>query len=133
MKAYVTGAAPLITDMQHSGNKSILKITAVTVAMIFTMLLLVYRSVITVVLLLVTVGIELGAARGIVAFLGHNNILVLSTFAINLLVSSASRPEPTTRYSSSVDIKRRDRPARTRKLPTTPHIAASPKWCWPPV
>src|SRR5579875_1634356 len=87
VKAYVTGAAPLITDMQHSGNKSILKITAVTVAMIFTMLLLVYRSVITVVLLLVTVGIELGAARGIVAFLGHNNILVLSTFAINLLVS----------------------------------------------
>ncbi len=83
----MTGAAPLITDMQHSGNKSILKITAVTVAMIFTMLLLVYRSVITVVLLLVTVGIELGAARGIVAFLGHNNILVLSTFAINLLVS----------------------------------------------
>lgn len=87
VKAYVTGAAPLVSDMQHSGNKSILKITAVTVAMIFTMLLLVYRSVATVVLLLVTVGIELGAARGIVAFLGHNNILVLSTFAINLLVS----------------------------------------------
>jgi RND superfamily putative drug exporter len=87
VKAYVTGPAPLVTDMQHSGNKSILKITVVTVAMIFTMLLLVYRSVITVVLLLVMVGIELGAARGIVAFLGHNNILVLSTFAVNLLVS----------------------------------------------
>ena len=29
------------------------------------------------------------AARGIVAFLGHNNILVLSTFAINLLVALA--------------------------------------------
>ncbi|GBE67530.1 putative membrane protein, MmpL [Mycobacterium sp. MFM001] len=87
VKTYVTGAAPLVSDMQHSGNKSILKITIVTVAMIFTMLLLVYRSVITVILLLVTVGIELGAARGIVAFLGHHNILVLSTFAINLLVS----------------------------------------------
>jgi RND superfamily putative drug exporter len=87
VKVYVTGAAPMVADMQHSGNKSILKITAVTVAMIFTMLLLVYRSVITVVLLLVMVGIELGAARGIVAFLGHNNILVLSTFAVNLLVS----------------------------------------------
>src|SRR5579875_368944 len=89
VKAYVTGAAPLITDMQHSGNKSILKITAVTVAMIFTMLLLVYRSVVTVVLLLVMVGVELAAARGIVAFLGHNDVLVLSTFAINLLVSLA--------------------------------------------
>ena len=87
VKVYVTGQAPLVSDMQHSGNKSILKITAVTVAMIFTMLLLVYRSIITVVLLLVMVGIELGAARGIVAVLGHNNILVLSTFAINLLMS----------------------------------------------
>jgi RND superfamily putative drug exporter len=87
VKVYVTGAAPLVSDMQHSGNRSILKITAVTAVMIFTMLLLVYRSITTVVLLLVTVGIELGAARGIVAFLGHNNIFVLSTFAINLLVS----------------------------------------------
>jgi RND superfamily putative drug exporter len=87
LTAYVTGAAPLIVDMQHSGNKSIVKITAVTVAMIFTMLLLVYRSAITVFLLLFMVGIELAAARGIVAFLGYNNVLVLSTFAINLLVS----------------------------------------------
>jgi putative drug exporter of the RND superfamily len=89
VKVYVTGPAPLVVDMQHSGNKSILKITVVTVAMIFTMLLLVYRSVITVILLLVMVGIELAAARGIVAFLGHNNILVISTFATNLLTSLA--------------------------------------------
>ena len=89
VKVYVTGPAPLVADMQHSGNKSILKITVVTVVIIFTMLLLVYRSVITVILLLVMVGIELAAARGIVAFLGHNDILVLSTFAINMLVSLA--------------------------------------------
>ena len=89
VKVYVTGPAPLVADMQHSGNKSVLKITVVTVAMIFTMLLLIYRSVITVILLLVMVGIELAAARGIVAFLGHNNILVLSTFGTNLLTSLA--------------------------------------------
>ncbi|OMC52187.1 hypothetical protein A5747_22000 [Mycobacterium sp. IS-836] len=84
---YVTGPSALVTDMQHSGNKSILKITAITIAMIFAMLFLVYRSIITVVLLLVMVGVELGAARGIVAFLGHYDFLSLSTFAINLLVS----------------------------------------------
>ena len=89
VKVYVTGPAPLVSDMQHSGNRSILKITVVTVVIIFTMLLFVYRSIITVVLLLVMVGIELAAARGIVAFLGHNDILVLSTFAINLLISLA--------------------------------------------
>ncbi|MBS4729528.1 MMPL family transporter [Mycobacterium sp. SM1] len=87
VKVYVTGPSPLVVDMHHSGDKSMLKITAVTVAMIFTMLLLVYRSAITVVLLLVMVGVELGAARGIVAFLGHHNVFVLSTFAVNLLVS----------------------------------------------
>ena len=86
VKAYVTGAAPLASDMQHSGNKSILKITVVTVAIIFTVLLLVYRSIVTVIVLLVMVGVELAAARGIVAFLGHTDVLVLSTFAVNMLV-----------------------------------------------
>ena len=89
VKVYVTGPAPLVADMQHSGNKSILKITVVTVAMIFTMLLVVYRSVITVILLLLMVGVELAAARGTVAFLGHHDFLVLSTFATNLLTSLA--------------------------------------------
>jgi RND superfamily putative drug exporter len=89
VNVYLTGAAPLMSDMQESGNNSILKITAVTAVIIFAMLLFVYRSFVTVVLLLVMVGIELGAARGIVAFLGHNDILVLSTFAINLLMSLA--------------------------------------------
>ena len=63
--------------------------TVIGAVIIFAVLLLVYRSVITVVLLLVTVGIEVFAARGIVAFLGDNNMVVLSTFAINLLVALA--------------------------------------------
>src|SRR6201996_2147010 len=89
VKVYVTGAAPLIMDMQHSANNSILKITVVAAAIILTMLLLVYRSIITVVVLLLTVGIELAMARGIVAFIGHGDILVLSMYAINLLMSLA--------------------------------------------
>ena len=59
VKAYVTGAAPLISDMQHAGNKSVLKITVAAAAIILIVLLLVYRSIITVVLLLLMVGIEL--------------------------------------------------------------------------
>jgi RND superfamily putative drug exporter len=86
VEVYVTGQAPLASDMQHSGNNSILKITLVTVVIIFSMLLLVYRSFATVILLLVMVGVELAAARGIVALLGHNDLLVLSTFGINMLV-----------------------------------------------
>ena len=89
LKVYLTGPAALIADMQRSGDKSILKMTAMGGVIIFAVLFFVYRSIITVILLLLTVGIELLAARGIVAFLGDNNIFVLSTFAINLLVALA--------------------------------------------
>jgi RND superfamily putative drug exporter len=85
--AYVTGPAALVTDMHHSGDRTLLKITVVTLLVIFTTLLLVYRSVITVTLLLIMVFIELTAARGIVSFLGYNHVIGLSTFAVNLLVS----------------------------------------------
>ncbi|KLO27780.1 MMPL/RND family transporter [Mycobacterium haemophilum] len=85
--ALVTGPSPLITDMHNTGNKSLLRITIASVAVIFIMLLLVYRSPITVILLLCTVGIEFAAARGIVAFLGHAGLIRLSTFSVNLLTA----------------------------------------------
>ena len=87
VKAYVTGPAPLISDLNHSGQKTILKVTLVSLAVIFLMLLLVYRSITTVILLLLMVGIELQVARGIVAFLGNNGAISLSTFAVNLLIT----------------------------------------------
>ncbi len=89
VEVYVTGPAALVGDMQHSGERSILKLTLIGAVIIFAVLLVVYRSFATVILLLVTVGIELFAARGIVAFLGHGEIFSLSTFAINLLVALA--------------------------------------------
>ena len=87
VKVYLTGAAPLVSEMQHTGNKSILKITVAAAAIICMVLLVVYRSITTVILLLVMVGIELLAARGIVAYLGHLNLFGLSTVATNFLVA----------------------------------------------
>ena len=87
VQAYVTGPAPLVTDMNHAGNSSIVKITIVTMVVIFTMWLFVYRSVITVILLLIMVGVQVQAARGIVALLGDHGVIGLSTFSVNLLVS----------------------------------------------
>jgi putative drug exporter of the RND superfamily len=89
VKAYVTGPAALAVDINQSGNKTVVKIMVTTVTVIFIMLLFVYRSVITVILLLAMVGIELAAARGIVAFLSYHDIIRLSTFAVNILVSLA--------------------------------------------
>ncbi len=89
VKAWVTGASALAADMHHAGDKSMIRITATTVCVIFLMLLLVYRSIITVILLLLTVGIELTAARGAVALLGHTGAIGLTTFAVSLLTSLA--------------------------------------------
>ncbi|NDJ89724.1 RND family transporter [Mycolicibacter kumamotonensis] len=89
LTVYVTGTAALANDMNHAGDKSMLKMMAVTVMVILTMLLAVYRSVTTVVLLLAMVGLELSAARGVVAFLGHHHLVGLTTFSVNLLVSLA--------------------------------------------
>lgn len=87
--AYVTGPAPFVADSNHSGEKTVLKITAVSVAVIFLMLLLVYRSIVTVVLLLAMVGIELGAVRGVVALLGEHQLISLSSLGVNILVCLA--------------------------------------------
>jgi putative drug exporter of the RND superfamily len=84
---YVTGPAALVSDMQHAGDSSMLKMTVLGAAIIFVVLLFVYRSVITVIALLITVGIELFAARGIIAFLADHGVIGLSTFAINMLVA----------------------------------------------
>jgi RND superfamily putative drug exporter len=87
VKTYVTGPAAFGADMVNSGTKTVARIAAVSVAVIFIMLFLVYRSVITVILLLLMVGIELQVAQGIVAFLGYHQIVGLTTYAVNLLVS----------------------------------------------
>lgn len=85
VKAYVTGAAPLISDQFDVGSKGTAKVTAITIGMIAVMLFFVYRSIFTTLLVLVTVLIEMSAARGIVAFLGNAGIIGLSTYATNLL------------------------------------------------
>lgn len=89
IKAYVTGPSALNADQSEAGDKSIAKVTAITTLVIAVMLLFIYRSIVTAVLVLIMVGIDLGAIRGIVAFLGHYNVLSLSTFATNLLVLMA--------------------------------------------
>ncbi|RDH76125.1 MMPL family transporter [Mycolicibacterium moriokaense] len=87
VKAYVTGPAPIVADMGKSGNRTVILITLVSVGVIFLMLLLVFRSFAVVIILLLTVGIELQVARGLVAFLGLHGIVGLTTFVVNLLVS----------------------------------------------
>ena len=85
--AYVTGAAPIVADMGESGNRTVVLITVVSLAVIFVMLLLTFRSIVTTIFILLSVGLELQVARGIVALLGMHELVGLTTFVINLLVS----------------------------------------------
>ncbi|MFV8164261.1 RND family transporter [Mycobacterium sp. 134] len=89
VKAYVTGPAALAADQHIAGDRSVKIIEALTFTVIIIMLLLVYRSIVTVILTLVMVVLSLSAARGVVAALGYYNIIGLSTFATNLLVTLA--------------------------------------------
>ncbi|MDT5364546.1 MAG: putative drug exporter of the superfamily [Mycobacterium sp.] len=89
VKAYVTGPSALQADQQVAGDRSMQLIEMVTFSVIIILLLLVYRSIATVGIVLVMVVLQLAAARGVVAFLGFHNIIGLSTFATNLLVTLA--------------------------------------------
>ncbi len=86
---WVTGVSAMAADTHSAGDKSIMKITIASVGVITLMLLLVYRSITTVIVVLMTVGVELLAARGAVAILGHSGLIGLSTFAVSLLTSLA--------------------------------------------
>jgi len=89
IKAYVTGPAALTTDMTEAADKSMLKMMGVTGVVIMIMLFVVYRSVVTVLLVLVMVGFEMGTARGVVAILGNSGLLGFSTFVVAMLSSLA--------------------------------------------
>jgi putative drug exporter of the RND superfamily len=89
VKAYVTGAAALTADQSSAGEKGVIKVTILTFIVIILMLLWVYRSIVTVFITLLMVVFELFAARQVVSLLAYNNIIGLSTFAVNLLVLMA--------------------------------------------
>jgi RND superfamily putative drug exporter len=86
VKAYVTGAGALTADQTTAGDKSVQRVTMITFVVIILMLLWVYRSIVTVFITLLMVFVELFAARQFVALFAHNNIIGLSTFAVNILV-----------------------------------------------
>ncbi|MEV3901737.1 MMPL family transporter [Mycobacterium sp. NPDC050551] len=83
--AYVAGSAAQIADQFEVGNESTVLVTLLTVGVIAVMLLIVYRSPVTMILALVTVLIMMSAARGIVSFLADSGLIGLSTYSTNIL------------------------------------------------
>ena len=84
---YVTGAAATMTDQNAVGDKSMRTIETLTFGLIVVMLLVIYRSITTSLVLLSMLAMGLLGARGLIAFLGHHNVFGLTTFATNLVVT----------------------------------------------
>ncbi|MBO0678763.1 MMPL family transporter [Mycolicibacterium sp. S2-37] len=89
VKAYVTGPAALTTDQNIVGDASMKTIEGVTIGIIIVMLLIIYRSVITMVITMTMVFVGLFSARGIVSFLGYYEVFGLTTFATSMVVTLA--------------------------------------------
>ncbi|CDO06208.1 MMPL family RND transporter [Mycolicibacterium cosmeticum] len=87
LKVYVSGAAPLAADTVNIANSSLNNITIVTIFLIIFMLLLVYRSITTLLVPLFGVLVLMLAAKGVIATLGHFGYIELSSFAVNMVVS----------------------------------------------
>ncbi|MGB3474452.1 MAG: MMPL family transporter [Mycobacterium sp.] len=89
VKAHVTGPAALAADEQVAGDHSAQVIVGLTFVVITAMILLVYRSISTGLIVLALVLLALAAARGVVAWLAYFHLIGLTTFATNLLVTLA--------------------------------------------
>jgi RND superfamily putative drug exporter len=87
LDAYVTGPAPLASDTLHAADKSLAKLTLITIGLIIVLLLIAYRSLTIALIPLVGVLTMLAVARGVVSFLVQNGVIGISSFASNLLVS----------------------------------------------
>jgi RND superfamily putative drug exporter len=84
VKAYLAGNTVLNADIMVAGHKSGAKMALLSLGVILAMLLIVYRSITTMILALLTVGIELLTAQGATATAANLNIIGLTAHAVNL-------------------------------------------------
>ncbi|MUL82708.1 MULTISPECIES: MMPL family transporter [unclassified Mycolicibacterium] len=84
---HFTGAAPTLSDLFSAIDTSLAIITVVSVVLITLLLLAVYRSLLTALIPLLTVGISLGVARPVISWLGGNDLLSVSNFTIALVTA----------------------------------------------
>ncbi len=89
LTVYVTGQAAEVADASEAGDSSMVTMTVVTMLVIATMLLAIYRSLATMLIMLSVVTVEMAMARGLIAVLGQYHILGLSTFVVSLLTALA--------------------------------------------
>lgn len=78
-ETYVTGDPAMITDLTTEVNAASVRITVISGLLLVLILLLIYRRITTVLLTLVTIGVALACARGVLAWAGEQG-MALSTY-----------------------------------------------------
>lgn len=89
IKAHVAGNSVLNADTSVAGHQSMATMELVSVAVIIVMLLAIYRSVVTMLVSMVIIGLELFAAQGVTAAAGYMNIIGLTPYAVSMVTMLA--------------------------------------------
>jgi len=87
VELFYTGPSPTLADLFSAMDFSLLIITGVSVLLITIVLLAVYRSLITALIPLLTIGVGLGVARPVVSVLGAHDVVTVSNFTIALMTA----------------------------------------------
>jgi putative drug exporter of the RND superfamily len=85
VKAYVAGNTVLNTDTLLAAHHSMNLMTLVSIGVIFVMLLVIYRSLVTAIVGLILVRFVLYATEGIVATAGNLDIIGLTPYAVSMV------------------------------------------------
>jgi len=89
IKAHVAGNSVLNADTSVAGHQSMATMELVSVAVIIVMLLAIYRSVVTMLVSMVIIGLELVAAQGVTAAAGYLHIIGLTPYAVSMVTMLA--------------------------------------------
>ncbi|GAB1813085.1 MMPL/RND family transporter [Mycobacterium sp. MUNTM1] len=89
IKAHVAGNSVLNADTSVAGHQSMATMELVSVAVIIVMLLAIYRSVVTMLVSMVIIGLELFAAQGVTAGAGYLHIIGLTPYAVSMVTMLA--------------------------------------------
>ncbi|MEB3050258.1 RND family transporter [Mycolicibacter sp. MYC123] len=85
IKAHVAGNTVLNADTSVAGHQSMHRLELVSIVIIIVMLLAVYRSVVTMLISMVAIGLGLFAAMSVTAAVGNMNIIGLTPYAVSMV------------------------------------------------
>jgi RND superfamily putative drug exporter len=85
IKAHVAGNTVLNADTSVAGHQSMATMELVSVGVIILMLLIIYRSIVTMLVSMVVIGLGLFAAQGVTATAGNLDIIGLTPYAVSMV------------------------------------------------